>query len=52
MTLKTFVGFVAEFPDESNRGEPAGFELAEFVSNELRSLGYSVESLFNNECWS
>ena len=52
MAPKTYVGFVAEFPDDYDGGDPAGFELAEFVSSELRSLGYSVESPFDNEGWS
>ena len=44
MAPKTYVGFVAEFPDDYDGGAPAGFELAEFVSNQLGNLGYSVES--------
>ena len=52
MAPKTYVGFVAEFPDDHDGGAPAGFELAEFVSNQLRNLGYSVESPCDNEGWS
>jgi hypothetical protein len=52
MSLRTYVGFVADFP--ADRGEddsPAGKELADFVATRLRDDGIDVEGPEEREGW-
>ena len=44
MTVRTYVGFVAAFPDEYDGGAPAGIELAEFISTQLNNRGFDTDS--------
>lgn len=52
MKLRTYVGFVADFP--TDRGEddsPAGKELADFVATRLRNGGIDVKGPEEHEGW-
>lgn len=51
MSLRSFVGFVAEFPAEHDDIDPPGKELAAFVAARLRNAGFDVTEPTDREGW-
>lgn len=50
MSLRTIVGFVADFPTNSN-DDPPGQELAAFVAQRLSDAGFAVDGPRDREGW-
>jgi len=48
MSVRTFVGFVADFPTENNDFAAPGKELAAFVSKGLKDAGFTVDEPCDN----
>lgn len=52
MTLRTYVGFVANFPSDRGQDDsPAGKELADFVAAELKRAGIDLRGPDEREGW-
>lgn len=51
MSVRTIVGFVADFPVESSEDDPPGYELADFVVQRLRETGFAASELDDREGW-
>ncbi len=51
MSVRTYVGFVADFPTEPIGNDPSGQELAAFVVQRLRDAGFAVEAPGDREGW-
>lgn len=51
MSVRTFVGFVADFPIKHDGGDPAGKELADFVAQHLVQAGFTVDGPSDREGW-
>ena len=51
MSVKTYVGFVADFPAEPNGDNPPGQELAAFVAQRLKNAAFAVDDLGDRDGW-
>ncbi|MCA2949054.1 MAG: hypothetical protein ACK5EU_16735 [Pseudanabaena sp.] len=51
MSVRTIVGFVADFSTEPIGNDPSGKELAAFVAQRLKDAGFAVEAPNNREDW-
>ena len=51
MSVRTFVGFVADFPIEPIDDNPPGKELAVFVAQRLNDAGFAVDDPGDREGW-
>lgn len=51
MSVRTIVGFVADFPTEPIGNDPPGQELAAFVAQGLKDAGFAVEAPGDREGW-
>ena len=52
MSLKTYVGFVADFPsDRGDDDSPAGKKLADFVASQLKNAGIDVRGPEERDGW-
>ncbi len=51
MSVRSFVGFVADFPTQHNGLDPPGKELADLIAHRLADAGFAVDGPGDREGW-